>query len=163
MLKVNNKYVLNEATMALTYAKDLHYESIIHDVNDSYYSTQTNYSLINEACMERNTTYETKRIISRDKFKHKVKPSLIICVEKGIFFIPTMSPASIDNMWINFRHVASISDDLFPILTFVNGFELQINCSIHTYEKQVERAKAQIYHHIPPIWNFLLRNRSFYL
>lgn len=150
-MKVNNQYALNEETIAFQYAKVMHYESIIYDVKDSYYSTQTNYSLINEACLEQNTTFETKKEISRLKYEHKVKPPIIICALKGIYFIPTMSPTSIDNIWLNPRHVVSVSEDPLPTLTFINGFTLKINCSTHTYKKQVERAQVQLYHHIPPV------------
>lgn len=159
-MKVNNQYALSEATMAMEYAKVMHYESIIHDVNDSYYSTQTNQALINKACLEQNTTYETKREISRIKFKHNMKPPFIICALKGIYFIPTMSPTSPDNIWINPRHVVSVSKDHYPTLTFTNGLQLKINCSIHTYEKQVERAQVQLYHHIPPLlWKLFRKNQ----
>ena len=159
-MKINDEYALSEATMAMEYAKVMHYESIIHDVNATYYSTQTNHTLINEACLEQNTTYETKKEISRIKYKHKVKPPFIICPLKGIYFIPTMSPTSADNIWINPRHVIQVSDDLYPTLTFTNGYTLKINCSIHTYEKQVERAQVQLYHHIPPIlWKFFWKNQ----
>ncbi|MBD3107931.1 competence protein ComK [Bacillus sp. AGMB 02131] len=158
-MKVQNQYALNEATMAFKYARVMHYESIIYDVKGTYYSTQTNYSLINEACLERNTTFEAKKKISAVKYNHKVKPPIIICAFNGIYFIPTMSPTSIDTIWINPRHVISVSEDPMPTLTFVNGETLEINCSKHTYDKQVERAQVQLYHHIPPIlWQFL-RNR----
>ena len=146
--------------MALEYAKVEHYESIIYDVNDTYYSTQSNQTLINEACLEQNTTYETKKEISRIKFKHQMKPPFIICALKGIYFIPTMSPTSPDNIWINPRHVISVSEDPFPTLTLTNGYKLKINCSIHTYEKQVERAQIQLYYHIPDIlWELFRKNR----
>jgi len=156
-MKKNNSYEISQSTLALVNAKDIVYQTIIYDVNGTYVTKQMINQLINDACLKANTTYQAKREISRRKFGQRAKPQIIIDATDGLYLVPTMSPKSYDCMYLFPEHIAEISNDKTPIVTFKNGLTLPINCSKSSLKRQIERAKVQMYDHIPKVWMIMER------
>jgi len=148
MNKVISSYDISLKTIALLPARDIDYDTVVIEVNETKHIRKTSLNLIKEACLMRDwTTYEGRRngVIKHTNFKQKTP--IPIDIHKGIYFFPTHSPSNIDNIWIAFHHILSIENipaqertkDAQSIVYFKNRQTLKLSISFHTLKEQYNR------------------------
>jgi len=148
MSLVTTSYDISLQTVALLPARDIDYDTIVIEENETKYVQQTSFNLINEACLKRNwTTYEGRRdaVIQHTNFKQKTP--IPIDIHQGIYFFPTHSPNNMDNIWIAFHHILSIgkiparerTKNAQSIVYFKNKHALKLSISFHTLTEQYNR------------------------
>src|SRR5690625_26621 len=148
MNKVISSYDISLKTIALLPARDIDYDTIVIEKNETKYVRQPSLNLIKETCLMRDwTTYEGRRIgvIKHTNFKQKTP--IPIDIHKGIYFFPTHSPNNMDNIWIAFQHILSIDNipaqertkDAQSIVYFKNKQALKLSISFHTLKEQYNR------------------------
>src|SRR5690625_5837534 len=145
---VISSYDISLKTIALLPARNIDYDTIVIEENETKYVQETSFNLIKEACLKRDwTSYEGRRdgVIKHTNFKKKTP--IPIDIHKGIYFFPTHSPTNIDNIWIAFHHILSIekiparerTKDVQSIVYFKNRQALKLSISFHTLKEQYNR------------------------
>lgn len=139
-MNIMKDYEISMNTMALVEEYHLEYNTIIYDVNGIYYTKQTVKSLLEEACIKRFSTYEGRLKPVRKLLDYVQKTPLLICPTQRICAFPITSPQKYGCTWILPYHVQSYEmKNGKLIVTFNNGIQLPLNCSLRVFKNQQER------------------------
>ena len=139
-MEIVENYQITTSTMALTEEYHQNYNAIIHDRNGVYGTKQTVRSLLNEACIERISTYDGRIQAVRQRFPYRKKTPLVICLHERICAFPTNSPDNYGCRWIFPQHIhMSAMKNGKPVALFKNGTQLPLTCSLHVFNRQRER------------------------
>ncbi|MEK4027843.1 MULTISPECIES: competence protein ComK [Bacillaceae] len=133
-------YKITTNTMALVEEYHQDYNSIVYDKNGIYYTKQTVRSLLNEACIERISTYDGRIKAVRQRFPYRKKTPLVICLQQRICAFPTTSPDNYGCKWIfpYHIHMGTMKDGQL-VASFKNGVQLTLSCSLYVFNRQRER------------------------
>ncbi|MFK2826638.1 competence protein ComK [Bacillus sp. B190/17] len=135
-----SNYKISTSTMALVEEYHQDYNSIIYDKNGIYCTKQTVRSLLDEACIERISTYDGRIKAVRKRFPYRKKTPLVICLQKRICAFPITSPDNYGCKWIFPYHIhTSIMKGGKLIAFFKNGAQLALTCSSYVFNRQCER------------------------
>lgn len=139
-MQIIKDYKVTASTMALIEEYHQDYNSIIYDKNGIYYTKQTVRSLLDEACIERISTYDGRIKAIRHHFPYRKKTPLVICLQERICAFPTKSPNNYGCKWIFPYHIHSIiMKDGKLVVSFKNDLQLPLSCSLHIFNRQRER------------------------
>jgi competence protein ComK len=141
-LTENKNYQVTAKTMALLPIRHLTYQSIIYDWEGIFYSSKSVKQLLNEACLERGSSYKGRLEAARKLMKQYKKTPLIICPFEKIYAFPTKSPDAEHCMWIFPQHIENynVNKQKEVELEFKNACSLVINCSEYIYKNQKGKA-----------------------
>ncbi|MED4715968.1 competence protein ComK [Bacillus badius] len=139
-MKFVENYRITTDTMALMEEYHQDYNTIIYDKNGIYCTKQTVRLLLNEACIERISTYEGRIKAIRQRFPYRKKTPLIICLQERLCAFPTTSPDNYGCIWIlpHQIHTCFVRNGQL-IVAFKNGMELPLSCSLYIFNRQRER------------------------
>src|SRR5690625_4583290 len=145
MNKVISSYDISLKTIVLLPGRDIDYDTIAIEGNETKHVRQTSFNIIKEACLKSDwTSYEGRRegVIKHTNFKQKTP--IPIDIHKGIYFFPTHSPSNNDNIWIAFHHISSLgkipaqerTKNAQSIVYFKNRQALKLSISFHILKEQ---------------------------
>ncbi|OCA88905.1 competence protein ComK [Pseudobacillus wudalianchiensis] len=133
-------YNVSLNTMALTEKHHPDYNTIIYDRKGIYYSKKTVKKILEEACLQRFCTYDGRIKSMRKRTRYFKKTPLLICPDEDIYAFPTMSPAKHGCGWFFANLVRTFKMKKGQlIVTFVNGLQLPVDCSLKVFKQQLER------------------------
>ncbi|KAB7707411.1 hypothetical protein F9802_06570 [Bacillus aerolatus] len=139
-MKIVKRYKISLRTMALVEQYHHDYNTIIYDEDGVYYSKQTVRSILEDACMRGFSTYEGRTKVARKLLNYIQKTPLLICLNKNICAFPTMSPNNYGCIWIIHHQVQNCQmKDRKLTVTFNNGTQLPLDCSLRVFKQQQER------------------------
>ncbi|KIL46704.1 hypothetical protein KP77_28310 [Jeotgalibacillus alimentarius] len=144
-------YEINSSTMAIRCARHLEYQSMIMEPDRTCYSAHTPLKLINQACLDKGSSYSGRLESARHKLCIYNKIPVLVDQFEEIILFPTHSPSHIDNTWISIDHYKKIlphSEKGKAIVQFINGERLTVNCSVSTFQRQYQRAATILIHEI---------------
>ncbi|WP_338751888.1 competence protein ComK [Bacillus sp. FJAT-52991] len=141
-MEVIEKYEVGTKTMLLVEEYHLDYNTIIHDVDGVYCTKQTVKSILNEACLERASTYDGRIQAARTVTPYMKKTPLMICLIEKIYAFPTIGPTNYGCVWPFPENILGVQEEGNGRLRveFINGTSTSIKCSLHTFNTQKERA-----------------------
>ncbi|MGE8204674.1 competence protein ComK [Heyndrickxia sp. NPDC080065] len=146
MKEVKN-YIISHTTMALEEAIHPYFNVKIYDVNGIFYSKQTIKQILNHACELRCTDYQGRINAVRKAFPYSKKTPLVICPIDMLYAIPTKSPKDYHCKWIFPDHIQDYIKESGQIhILFNNGLSIELNCSIKSFIKQLERSRNSLLH-----------------
>lgn len=139
MKKVLDYYTINEQTMAILPAYHIEYESIVIEVDQTYYVKINPLKLIQENCLINGASYDGRRksVIFLTGYSRCIP--IPINPRHDIYVFPTHSPQNDQCSWIFFNHIQRVSratNKNESVIHFKNGQDLTINISFHTLSKQ---------------------------
>ncbi|WP_203364568.1 competence protein ComK [Bacillus sp. REN10] len=147
-MEVVPNYNVSTTTMLLKEQHHPDYNTIIHDVLGVYYTKQTVKSMLNEACMERGSTYDGRIQATRVQTRCIRKTPLVICPVEKIYTFPMVSPSNYGCPWCFPVHIIDAEQEENGQLrvAFSNGTFTSIEGSLYTFTKQKERADHTLNH-----------------
>ncbi|WP_100332436.1 competence protein ComK [Bacillus xiapuensis] len=142
------KYSISSKTMALSGVYHPDYNTIIHDEDGMYCTKQTVKSILNNACLERYSTYDGRIEALRYFLPYFKKTPLMICPYEGICAFPHISPRSPLCSWLVPNHIHQVHklDKKKVKVEFNNESFLLLNCSFKSINNQRERAVHSMSH-----------------
>lgn len=150
ILMIKPIYHINERTLAILPAKQMTYDSIVIEQEQTLHICQTPFQIIKTSCKNDWTSYEGRRqaVIHHMHFTHKVP--IPISLIKNLYFFPTHSPHNIHNCWIGAHHIAHItkhphSGKRKSIIQFKCGQTISLDVSAYTLQQQTQRTFACMY------------------
>ncbi|KKB44086.1 competence protein ComK [Bacillus thermotolerans] len=158
-MEIVENYQISTTTMAIVEEFNEDYNSIIYDRNGVYGSKQTIRKLLNDACIQRISTYDGRIQAIRKLFPYRKKTPIVICLHDRICAFPTTSPDTYGCSWIFPHHIqtGTVKDgQLFAV--FKNGMQLPLSCSLHIFNRQRERTANCLNY-----FQTLLEEKSHYL
>lgn len=132
-------YEINRDTQVLL---PLENETKIIETENEYIINNTVFNVIEHSCEYFGSTYEGRKIGTKNLLGITHKSPIIIEESNKIIFFPTTSPERNDCIWLNLSQIASykkVNNDS-SLITFQNGDTLQINISIGSLTNQILRA-----------------------
>lgn len=150
MKKVVN--LITKKTMAIAPAYDLEHESIIYEVDRTFFSKKRPLEILDDACICRCSTYEGRIRAVRRKLGHYKKTPLMISPDEMLYAFPTKSPERYDCIWVFPRHVKDWREagENALMVRFFNGLEITVNCSSYTFKRQKEKTADCLMHFSDP-------------
>ncbi|MEL3970889.1 competence protein ComK [Rossellomorea oryzaecorticis] len=142
------KGLITSTTVALFPSYHHAYQTIIVDLSGKkVWSKKPAKEIINEACLDDGASYEGKIKAVRHALPYHRKTPLIINKDQHIYAFPTMSPDKYDCIWLFHLHILEISQTQNKTyITFINGYKLEVNCSVKVLNRQRERAAVTMNH-----------------
>ncbi|MBQ4263470.1 MAG: competence protein ComK [Bacilli bacterium] len=132
-------YEINRDTQVLL---PLENETKIIETENEYIINNTVFNVIEHSCEYFGSTYEGRKIGTKNLLGITHKSPIIIEESNKIIFFPTTSPERNDCIWLNLSQIASykkVNNDS-SLITFQNGDTLEINISIGSLTNQILRA-----------------------
>lgn len=132
-------YEINRDTQVLL---PLENETKIIETENEYIINNTVFNVIEHSCEYFGSTYEGRKIGTKNLLGITHKSPIIIEESNKIIFFPTTSPERNDCIWLNLSQIASykkVNNDS-SLITFQNGDTLEINISISSLTNQILRA-----------------------
>ncbi|WP_249869208.1 competence protein ComK [Oceanobacillus saliphilus] len=152
MNEILSDYLINEKTMALLPAYNAAYDTIAVEQGKRFFIQKTAIQLINQACIESNSTYEERRqsVINQTGFKRKIP--IPINLGKNIFTFPTHATADFHCSWLFYHQLLQIRQNHLKtephtksIITFLNGEKVSMDITSYILNKQMERTLECIF------------------
>ncbi|MGM0865230.1 MAG: competence protein ComK [Bacillota bacterium] len=140
--------LVTRRTVAICPAYDGIHRSIIYDFSGrKTFSEKFVMEILDDSCLAYRSTYDGRIKAVRHATKYLRKTPLMICPQEFIYAIPTMAPTDYDCIWLFCQHIESTAtSEGKTYIQFMNGEELEINCSEKVITKQRERAAATMNH-----------------
>lgn len=132
-------YEINRDTQVLL---PLENETKIIETENEYIINNTVFNVIEHSCEYFGSTYEGRKIGTKNLLGITHKSPIIIEESNKIIFFPTTSPERNDCIWLNLSQIDSykkVNNDS-SLITFQNGDTLEINISIGSLTNQILRA-----------------------
>src|SRR5690625_3779467 len=138
------KYIINKNTLAILPAKQIKYDAIIIENEQTLRTRQTPIHMIRQSCLAYMSNYDGRR----DAVIHHTKPKERIVIpvnpyERLIFF-PTHGTRHIDCSWIAYHHViyfeALESDSTSTRIMLSNGRVINVPISARSFHTQMLRS-----------------------
>lgn len=143
-------YHINKRTLAILPAKQIEYDTIVIEQQQTLHVRQTSLKIIKNSCKKYWATYEGRReaVIHHMNFQQKVP--IPISIMNQLYFFPTHSPNHLDNSWIAAQQITQItrhphSRNRQSIIQFACGQTLTIDVSTYILRQQAERTFACMY------------------
>lgn len=117
------------------------YKSSIINKDGYYYTQFTAYELLDEKCVQFDSTLKGRQDAAARKLKIYKPP--VIVEPKKIGFFPTISSSNPDCVWIS-QHPFTLTNENEKnkcVLHYTEDFEIPVNISKWTVSKQYERLK----------------------
>jgi competence protein ComK len=147
-------YKIGKTTMAIKSEYTTTHSSVIYDLNGQFESKKEVKELLNEACIQRGSTYEGRIKAAKALLSFKNKTPLMICPHECIYAFPTISPEKYQCTWIFLRHVKEYyyrGTKLF--VKFKNEEALEVYSSLHILTKQKQHTLELMFHFSEPLFS----------
>lgn len=139
MNKILKHYSINENTMAILPAYEIEYESIVMEVNHTYYIKKPPLQLIQQNCLINGASYDGRRESVSFLTGYSRCIPIPINPRHDIYAFPTHSPQNDHCSWIFFNHIQRVSraeNQDESIIYFKNKQILTLDISFHILSKQ---------------------------
>lgn len=133
------KYTINKKTTALIPAKQIAYETLIIEQQETYLHKEPALNIIEATCKEDWSSYNTRRNITIEKTGYIQKTPIPVNIKQRIIAVPTHSPNHIDCIWIILNKHIKLNKNGNHIELITNNDTITLNASIHTIENQIRR------------------------
>jgi len=138
-----NSYTINKKTVALLPAANTEYQTIVIEVDKTYYVNKKPMQLLESACIKGGASYDGRRMASIQQLGVYKKVPVAINTYENIYAFPTCSPALFHCQWIFYAYIQKIE----PVpkvtnqcnITFTNGSKIIVNASPKTIKGQIHK------------------------
>ncbi|MDV2684396.1 competence protein ComK [Alkalihalophilus lindianensis] len=136
-------YEINRNTMALLPAFHTDYDTIVLELDHTYYVKETSLMMMERACIEGGSTYDGRREAVSTLINVHSKVPIPIDPTDHLYTFPTHSPTKMVCIWIFYHHITTFKplpkSPHKTLITFTNSEQLTIDVSYTTFEKQMQR------------------------
>ncbi len=149
-----HSYKIGTTTMAIKSEYSTTHSSVIYDLNGRVESKKEVKELLEEACIQRGSTYDGRIKAAKALLSFKNKTPLMICPIECIYAFPTISPEKYQCTWIFLRHVKeyySKGSKLF--VEFKNDEVVEVSSSLHILTKQKQNTLELMFHFSEPLFS----------
>lgn len=144
MKNILPEFIVNEETLIILPSKQIEYDAIVIQMEETYHVAKTPMQIIKESCLRYNSTYEGRRkaIISNTYYRRMVP--IPMCDQRSIYTFPTHATNHIDCCWIFYNNILRFNrhqdrEGEKVIITFKNELEIVLQMSLHSFERQLGR------------------------
>lgn len=139
MENILEHYSINKKTIAILPAYQIEYESIVMEVEQTYYVKQSPFQLIQTNCLLNGASYDGRRAAVNFLTGYSRLVPIPINLSDDIYVFPTHSPQNDKCSWIFFNHIRQIQKSKNKnesIIHFKNNEQLTVDVSYHILSKQ---------------------------
>ncbi|PPA70437.1 competence protein ComK [Jeotgalibacillus proteolyticus] len=148
---LDNDYYVRKTTFALLPAEHMTHQTIIHDIQGTYYSNRTMKELLEEACLRGGSKMSGRLEAAKYTLGIRNKIPLIIDPFNHIYAFPTHSHKNLLNAWIFLDHIKAIKPhpeySKQANFDLHNGLTITAKCSYSTAQSQFARTSQLCYVH----------------
>lgn len=140
MGKEKQRYMMDEATVAIFPNRHTEYQSRVWHDNKQYLVAQTPLDIIRQSSLYYWVSYEGMQAVIRERMGYVQKLPTLISYYKKIYAFPTHSPKHINCMWFTLDHILQIEKkNRATIITFKNYQQMKVDVSERIIQNQLER------------------------
>jgi len=138
------KYIINKNTLAILPAKQIEYDTIVFETEQTLHTRQTPIHIIRHSCLAYMSDYDGRRDAVIHHTGHKERIVIPVNPYERLIFFPTHGTRHIDCSWIAYHHVISFetleSDPKLTKVTLSNGKTTTVPISARSFHTQMLRS-----------------------
>jgi len=146
---LKKEYRISLTTMALQRAFHMKYQTIIYDVNGTFYSEQPMKTLLEESCLRGGSKMQGRLEAAKHALAIRNKIPLIIDPLNYLYAFPTHSSTHDQNIWVFPLHIdgqqSQSENKKQTKIVFRNQTFMYANCSYRTFQAQRKRTSLLFY------------------
>lgn len=139
-----NQYLIHSGTIALLPAKRLGYETLVMETDQEIYVKESPREIMDNLLEHKYSSFQARRetIFRHTGFKRKVPIPIDL---DNHYLFPTHAMKDYDCAWISAHHVEDVTagaESGSSRLLFSNGSTLEVEQSVYSMNRQIERTKV---------------------
>src|SRR5690625_738321 len=138
------KYIINKNTIAILPAKQIKYDAIIIENEQTLRTRQTPIHIIRHSCLAYMSDYDGRRDAVIHHTGHKERIVIPVNPYERLIFFPTHGTRHIDCCWIAYHHVISFetleNDPALTRIMLSNGRVITVPISARSFNTQMLRS-----------------------